>query len=171
MVYGTPLTVLGEFLGPSQPDPDSSAFLRQLREKVGALSPTPTSSHSAKQQTAITQNLQASDYVFIRRGGNQPPLTPKYDGPFKVLQKADKYFKLQLGEREDNVSIDRLKPAYLDTTRPVQVALPPRRGRPNKNANSMLASTSLHADVDDLTEHEVHSSISTAGGSTVGVAL
>ena len=40
-------------------------------------------------------------------------LQPAYTGPFPVLDKKDKYFILDLGDRTDSVSIDRLKAAYM----------------------------------------------------------
>ena len=46
----------------------------------------------------------------MRRAKKQS-LKPAYTGPHKVLKKFDKYFTLLLNNREDNVSIDRLKPA------------------------------------------------------------
>ena len=57
-----------------------------------------------------------------------PPLADNYMGPNLVLEKGPKVFKLQLGERTEVVSRDRLKPhagqAHLLATEP------PRRGRP-----------------------------------------
>ena len=43
------------------------------------------------------------------------PPYPLNDGPFRVLERSAKYFSLDLGGRQDTVSIDRLKPAFLDT--------------------------------------------------------
>jgi hypothetical protein len=66
--------------------------------------------------------------VYVRRGGSGPPLAPLYAGPFQVLERGPKFFKIQLGERVETVSVDRLKPH----TGPgaFQPAVPPRRGRP-----------------------------------------
>jgi hypothetical protein len=133
MVYGAPLSVPGAFLGVPSTDPDSSTFLQQLRAKVGDLAPTPTSTHGRNIKPHVPQRLDSSDYVFVRRDGYNSPLNPKYDGPFKVIHRTPKFFRLQLGDRQDNVSIDRLKPAYTDKSQPVQVARPPKRGRPRKN--------------------------------------
>jgi hypothetical protein len=68
--------------------------------------------------------------VFICRDAYKAPLTPNYDGPDKVISKTAKYFIVQIGLREESVSIDRLKPAYLDRSEGVVVAQPLRRGRP-----------------------------------------
>ena len=51
------------------------------------------------------------------------PIPRPGKGPYK-------FFKIDIGGKADSVSIDRLKPAHLDPDLPVQVSLPPRRGRP-----------------------------------------
>ena len=53
------------------------------------------------------------------------------DFTLKDLYFSNKVFKLQIGNRTDTVSIDRLKVAI--TEGEVQVAVPPRRGRPPNN--------------------------------------
>ena len=45
---------------------------------------------------------------------HKSPLQAPYKGPFKVLEQYSKYFKLDLGNREVTVSIDRLKPSFID---------------------------------------------------------
>lgn len=42
------------------------------------------------------------------------PLSKKYVGPYKVLCRSSKYFKIQIGRKEENVAIDRLKPAFIE---------------------------------------------------------
>ena len=39
------------------------------------------------------------------------PLQSPYEGPFRVINRTPKHFE---GDKIDNVSIDRLKPAYVD---------------------------------------------------------
>ena len=63
-------------------------------------------------------------HVFIRRDAVKSPLQPPYDGPFKVISRATKFFKIDLGTRTDTVSLDRLKPAHLDTAAKLSTATP-----------------------------------------------
>jgi hypothetical protein len=68
----------------------------------------------------------------VRRGGALPPLAPQYVGPYKVLERADKFFRLAVGGREETVSIDRLKPHM--GVGPFSAALPAARCRPPTSA-------------------------------------
>jgi hypothetical protein len=72
--------------------------------------------------------LAAAEYVFVQRGPVAGPLTAAYEGPYKVVCRASKVYRLQVGSRVESVSADRLKP-YVGAEKPA-VAQPPRRGRP-----------------------------------------
>ena len=129
LVYGTPLTVPGDFIPEAAHTPVHD-HLRQLRQKVENLRPTPTSAHGAENvKTKIPTALISAKFVFVRKE-TKKPLEPPYMGPYEVLERSDKYFTLQVGSRQDRVSIDRLKVALVDKDQPVQVAQPPKRGRP-----------------------------------------
>ena len=114
MVYGTTIRLPGEFINPSQTTlPDSSEFINQLRAHMRTL--TPTSSRSTLRPSSIPATLSTSTHVFVRHDGVRKPLQPPYDGPYAVVKKTDKHFTLSINGRNDTVSIDRLKPAHLDT--------------------------------------------------------
>ena len=71
------------------------------------------------QQVPIS--LATCPMVLVRRDGHFPPLSPLYEGPYKVLS-------LQVGNRVEVVSVQRLKPAITsDEEKPAE---PPRHGRP-----------------------------------------
>jgi len=72
--------------------------------------------------------LDRAEWVYIRRGGQGRPLADNYAGPYQVMEKAVKYFKVLVGSKVDSISRDRLKPHL--GTRPPEAATPPRRGRP-----------------------------------------
>ncbi|CAE1263816.1 unnamed protein product [Acanthosepion pharaonis] len=46
------------------------------------------------------------------------PLTPSYQGPFKVLKRSNKFVTIMRGKDKDTVSTDRLKPDWLEETSP-----------------------------------------------------
>ena len=123
LVYGAPLTLPGELL--SVPEPPPAVFVEQLR-KPAAMPPTRPPSY-AEVLVAPSRQLLEAELVFVRRGAMAPPLAPQYEGPYKVVDRGQKVFKLQVGDRVDTVSVDRLKP-YLGAS--VQPQQPPRRGRP-----------------------------------------
>ena len=72
------------------------------------------------------------DFVFFRRDGHVAPLSPLYDGPYKVL------LQLQIGSGIDTISIDRLKPFNTDNV--VKPAQPPLKGKPPKNPPALVSS-------------------------------
>ncbi|GFN88825.1 Pol polyprotein [Plakobranchus ocellatus] len=80
--------------------------------------------------SSVPQSLRDSKFVFICNDSHRGPLRRPYDGPFRVVAPGDKTFRIMVGSREEVISADRLKPAYVDLTGPVTVAQPPRRGRP-----------------------------------------
>ena len=125
MVYGTTLCLPGEFLDVSEPPSDK--FFHKLRAAFDAFTPSQPV-HASTPPSRINPQLQQVSHVFVRRDGHVPPLEALYTGPFMVLKRTDKSFLLQIGSREDYVSVDRLKPCI--SSGPVQPQQPPRRGRP-----------------------------------------
>jgi hypothetical protein len=41
------------------------------------------------------------------------PLQPPYDGPYKVIERGEKHFKIQINNKNVIVSIDSLKPTFI----------------------------------------------------------
>ncbi len=80
---------------------------------MATLRPTQTS-HHRQQSSHVPVELQDCRFVFIRHDAHRTPLQCTYDGPFRVLERATKYFTLDLKGKRDTVSVDRLKPAFLD---------------------------------------------------------
>ena len=81
-----------------------------------------------KELQEVPLQLQGASFVYVRRGGAKLPLSTAYSGPFAVVSRSPKFFVLDLGERHESVSADRLKPhAGASIFTPAAV---PRRGRP-----------------------------------------
>ncbi|GFW76107.1 retrovirus-related Pol polyprotein from transposon 412 [Trichonephila clavipes] len=60
-------------------------------------------------------------HVFLRRDMLRRPLQQPYDGPFKVLQRKDKVFFLDINGKRVSVSTDRCKPAFFLNTEDLQL--------------------------------------------------
>lgn len=111
MTYGTTLRIPSDFFVPSQPKIDDADFVRRLTEVMTSLTPT-TRPQQTSRQPFVYKDLSKCTHVFVRNDTVRSPLTPPYDGPYEVLQRHDKYFKVQLPTRTSVISLDRLKPAY-----------------------------------------------------------
>jgi hypothetical protein len=127
MVYGSPLTLPGEFLEDSSPP--SASFLQELREKMSGFQPPDVKRPTFSPVLESSDGLREAELVYVRRGGVLKPLSPLYEGPYRVLEKSQKYFRLDIGGQAEAVSVDRLKP-HLGPSN-VAPALPTKRGRPS----------------------------------------
>jgi hypothetical protein len=116
MVLGTPLHLPGELLNVPKPPPARLP-----------IDPPRTCTY-AEVAARPPAHLAQAKFVYIRRGGRVPPLEPLYVGPCEVIRKSAKTFTVRLGNKEEAVSVDRLK-AHSGPG-PVQSASPPLRGRP-----------------------------------------
>ena len=113
MVYGQPLVVPGEFF--PYDAPAAEAHVENLRRTVTDLAPCRPSKSKAT-SSYVPADLKLCDHVFIREDAHKPPLANPYRGPYLVLARTNKSFCVQLDNREDWISIDRLKPAYIDVS-------------------------------------------------------
>ncbi|CAM0511896.1 unnamed protein product [Fasciola hepatica] len=114
LVFGITICLPGEYVQPStDANPNPSQFVQQLEDRMSHLRPIPNRSSST--HVFVHNDLYTSPFVFIRNDTVRKPLTPPYDGPFKVLSSTDKYLVVQKADKPDTVSIDRLKLAYFDT--------------------------------------------------------
>jgi len=115
MVYGTTVRLSGEFFTPSTTDllPDPFTFINQLKTHFQTVRPTAPRIH--QRPSHISDGLSTATHVFIRCDGVRKPLQPPYDGPYPIVKRTDKHFTIALNGRNDTVSINRLKPAHLDT--------------------------------------------------------
>jgi len=80
-----------------------------LKEPVPAALPLTVRSYAEVAATP-PPNLQGAEYVLVAREKlTGCPLLPAYSGPFRVLERRPKIFCLQLPQKEDWVTVDRLK--------------------------------------------------------------
>ena len=90
------------------------------------LQPPSIQRHQQK-KSHVHNDLRTCLYVFMRNDTVKKPLQPPYDGPFQVLHRNDKHFTLDITGKKKVVSLDRLKPAYMDTPYPLSTTAVPIR--------------------------------------------
>ena len=83
------------------------------------------------------------DCVYQESGGSAKPMADKYNSPYRVLERGNKAWKVQVGERVEILSRDRLKP-HLGSVGP-KAAVPLRRGRPRVASAASVALASSAA--------------------------
>ena len=66
----------------------------------------------------VSTDLFTCPYVFVRYDGVKRSLQAPYDGPFRVLKRHHKHYTLDISGQSKVVSLDRLKPVYIDNNSP-----------------------------------------------------
>lgn len=119
LVYGTTLRLPGEFFDTaSRPMLDPTTYVDQLRDIMQHLRASPPRD-PCRRPVHIDEALATCTHVFVRHDALRSSLQRPYDGPYQVLRRQPKFYTLSIKGKENTVSLDRLKPAYLETTSPV----------------------------------------------------
>ncbi|GBM99649.1 hypothetical protein AVEN_166463-1 [Araneus ventricosus] len=61
----------------------------------------------------VNKDLENCSHVFQRIDRVKKQLESPYEGPFPVIERKDKYFTINIKGKNVNVSLGRLKPAYI----------------------------------------------------------
>ena len=138
LVFGTSVRLPGEmfvdsrFTGECTP----SSYVTRLRSFMQQLKPTPT--RSVSRYSHVDPALNTSSHVFIRVDAVRKPLQPPYEGPFRVVERKEKYFVVDRHGSQQSISIDRLKAAHLDPAQsyPDVVSLPVPSSPPSTTHSS-----------------------------------
>ena len=113
LVYGQQPVLPGMMVLPRDEISDLSAFGETLAQAMSKQSFSGPSWHGGKtRKSYVPKDLQSCDYVLLRVDSVQPSLNQKYSGPYRVVKRGEKVFVLQLPDRLDSVTIDRLIPFY-----------------------------------------------------------
>lgn len=117
LLYGQALRLPGEYYGEKCRQKDSpSQVMNDLNEALKKAQIQRNA--NSTQAFFIHEELPASTHVFVRNDASSKPLVPTYNGPYRVIERHDKFYNIALPQRNANISIDRLKPAFCVNTRP-----------------------------------------------------
>ncbi|BHF77503.1 hypothetical protein SprV_0602061000 [Sparganum proliferum] len=132
LVYGTSLRLPGELVSPSNMLTffEPCSYVEQLRSVMRNLRATPPRASPAS--SFFPPDLDTCNFVWVRHDAVRRPLQPPYDGPYRVLRRSDKDVVIDRNGKTDTVSIDRVKPAYIDDSdlSSLQHCTPPQRVMP-----------------------------------------
>ena len=113
IVFGTQLRLPGEFFEQNRNQTVPISKFVATQQNFLSKFKYRESRFQTNQKTYVDPKLSRCKFVFIRNDATRSPLQPTYDGPYKVLQRTPKYFKVLRNSREYTVSVDRLKSANL----------------------------------------------------------
>ncbi|XP_050540388.1 uncharacterized protein LOC126905035 [Daktulosphaira vitifoliae] len=119
LVYGQTLRLPGQFFEETEQLPEPSDFIKQLQQQFSKVAPIVYHHTSSSKRTYIPKDLETCTHVYQRIDALKPKLTYTYEGPFQVLKRTPKTFDLLINGTSKTISIDRLKPAYIEDKVPV----------------------------------------------------
>ena len=117
VVYGTPLRIPGCCFQSKQGKIRTvKEELEGARSNVANFMPETLDLRQFKESPFVAKALRTTEFVYVRDDRlGKPCLAPRYTGPYRVLSKdwQNNTFILDLGKREDTVSLSRLKAASI----------------------------------------------------------
>ncbi|CAH8459893.1 unnamed protein product [Schistosoma mattheei] len=113
LVYGITLCLTGGFSASDKSvQIDVANYVQRLKKHMNYLKITIL--RLQQRRVFILKELRNSTHVFIRGGNVQPTLQPNYDSPFKVITRTDMAVTVEKAGKTDLISIERVKPAFID---------------------------------------------------------
>jgi hypothetical protein len=82
-VFSSQLILPGQFVNTTESP--SPSFLSDLQTTMTGRPPPPTRHNSAPALSTLPEELLLARFVLVHRDGAQPPLSPIYDSPYRVL--------------------------------------------------------------------------------------
>ena len=114
VVYDITLRLPGQFFCKSPQTPlDVTSFVDRLTAKMANIVYNPPA--QCKKPTYVSKLFETSTHAFVKDLARKHSLQLPYRVPFKILKRHKKYFTMSIKNGALNISLDRLKPAFLDT--------------------------------------------------------
>ena len=141
LVYGTTLRLPGQFFTPSSVDKqlDPTIYADRLSSCMQQLRPVPPRQQSPASH--VPSNLSTCTHVFVRHDAVRKPLDPPYDGPYRVLCRQAKHFVLDIKGHQKTITLDRLKPAFLEPNLLPAPVVTPTKSSPAPQQDAQFAPT------------------------------
>ena len=121
MVYGESIRIPAGFFpcNDEKKWQDSKEYTKLLQEHMAKAAFLEPQWHGNDIKSQSLKDLQSCSHVFVLQIAKvKSALQPPYVGPFEVIDRKDKVFTIKLNDGSlDTVSIDRLKPAYIISTK------------------------------------------------------
>ena len=131
-VYGIELSLPSDLTLPyvGNPEQDVTGYTKSLIEAMRFVPPRVSRPPDAK--FWLDSKLTQATHVLVRNETRRY-LQPSYKGPYEVLEKHSKFFKLKMPRGEEFVSIDRLKVCHTADEYLTEVTdTPPRKSVPEQ---------------------------------------
>nr|VZH98655.1 unnamed protein product [Spirometra erinaceieuropaei] len=114
LVFGTTLRLPGEMITPTSRGADETPdnLVHRLRQFIRSLSLVPP--RTPMTESYVEKDLDNCTHVFVRCDRVRQPLESPYEGPFRVLARNAKTFRILRSDKEDVVSVDRVKAAVAE---------------------------------------------------------
>ncbi len=101
MVYGTTLKLPGQFFV-QQPNSeelmDPTSNIDRLKSTMNNVVFQPPRVGS-QPSVFVHPDLRTCSHVFVRHDATKPPLQPRYNGPYRVLERKERFFVIEHGEQ------------------------------------------------------------------------
>ena len=104
--------------------PDPLCYVARLKTVMRDLQSPPVRKQIPT-NTHVNPTLKSCTHVFVRHDAVRKPLQKPYDRPYKVQKRTKKHYTIDMNGQSEVISIDRLKPAFLDFPPTDQSTLPP----------------------------------------------
>lgn len=115
LVYGSTVRVPGQFLANNDnSQATQSEYVSLLKEHFKEIQPAPPSRHGTS-KIFVFKDLDTCSHVFLRTDSVRRSLQPPYEGPFRVVSRNAKTMVIEIRNKRLEVSIDRLKPCFIET--------------------------------------------------------
>ena len=87
-------------------------YVLKLKQIMREFAYAPT--RISHQSIYIPDNLRNCQYVFVRNDAIASKLTPRYIGPFKVIERKESHYIIERNVNNVSITLERLKPAFVE---------------------------------------------------------